>query len=174
MTTEQILEREADEFVRYMRDYFREHDGHEQFKQEVESKLYNFHESVDKLIFLSRLNKNVSEQYDKHLLKCEHKNDPEKCPANRFYFKAKYFIEQEIRQLNPDFDYTILRPEINADLIRKNLVQLSHYPKSGKLFQDALDKLNSGRFERNLLDDLRLSLEYLLKALLKNEKSLEN
>jgi len=43
-----------------------------------------------------------------------------------------------------------------------------------KLFKVALTKLENKIFTRNILDDLRLSLELLLKAVLKNGKSLEN
>lgn len=174
MTAEQILEHEADEFCKYMPDYFREVGGHESFKSDVQSKLYNFNENVDKLILLYRLHKNISNSYDKHLLKCEYKDEPTKCPKNVFYSKAKYFLEQEIKELNPSFNYTILRPNINSDLIKKNLIQLVDFPESGRLFQSALDKLNEGKHERNLIDDLRLSLECLLKQKFNNDKSLEN
>ncbi|HNV29504.1 MAG TPA: hypothetical protein PKJ83_10240 [Cyclobacteriaceae bacterium] len=174
MTAEQILEHEADNFCKYMRDYFREVDGHESFKSDVQSKLYNYYENVDKLIFLYRLHKNISNSYDKHLLKCKYKDEPTKCPENVFYNKALYFLEQEIKELNPSFDYSILRPNINSDLTKKNLIQLKDFPDSGRLFQSALDKLNEGKHERNLIDDLRLSLECLLKQKFNNDKSLEN
>lgn len=39
---------------------------------------------------------------------------------------------------------------------------------------DALNKKNNNIYTRNLLDDLRFSLEVLVKAILKNSKSLEN
>jgi len=51
---------------------------------------------------------------------------------------------------------------------------LSDYPKSLKVYNEALDKYSKGIFQRNVLDDMRLSLEILLKDLLKNTKSLEN
>ena len=37
-----------------------------------------------------------------------------------------------------------------------------------------LNKKNNNIYTRNLLDDLRFSLEVLVKAILKNSKSLEN
>ena len=174
MTTEQILEHEADNFCKYLRNVFREVNGHESFKNKVELKLYNFYEDVDKLIFLYRVHKNISRDYEKHLETCRYKDEPGKCPENAFYSKVLYFLEQEIKQLNPSFDYTILRPNINSDLTKKNLIQLKDFPESGRLFQSALDKLNEGKHERNLIDDLRLSLECLLKQKLNNDKSLEN
>jgi hypothetical protein len=174
MTTEQILENEADNFCKYLGNIYREMNGHEAFKDKVDLKLINFYEDIDKLIFLYRVHKNISREYEKHLEKCRFKDEPEKCHENTFYSKAIYFLEQEIKQLNPSFDYTILRPNINSDLIRKNLIQLKDFPESGRLLQSALDKLNEGKHERNLIDDLRLSLECLLKQKLKNDKSLEN
>jgi hypothetical protein len=51
---------------------------------------------------------------------------------------------------------------------------LSDFSSAKKAYEDALQKHSSGVFTRNALDDLRLSLEMLLKQLLGNDKSLEN
>ncbi|WP_343117074.1 hypothetical protein [Ostreiculturibacter nitratireducens] len=51
---------------------------------------------------------------------------------------------------------------------------LEPYPDSLRLFNQAIEKLEHRQLDRNLLDDLRLSLELLLKAILNNAKSLEN
>jgi hypothetical protein len=64
--------------------------------------------------------------------------------------------------------------EINETLIEETRHWLDAYPESLKLYQDALAKFENNIFTRNILDDLRLSLELLLKAVLKNDKSLEN
>ncbi|RJR44564.1 MAG: hypothetical protein C4567_04305 [Deltaproteobacteria bacterium] len=64
--------------------------------------------------------------------------------------------------------------EINETLIEETRHWLGGYAESLKLFQDALTKFENKLFTRNILDDLRLSLELLLKAVLKNDKSLEN
>lgn len=50
---------------------------------------------------------------------------------------------------------------------------LAAFPAAKKLYEEALQKHASGLFTRNALDDLRLSLEALLRALLGNDKSLE-
>lgn len=63
---------------------------------------------------------------------------------------------------------------INEKLIEETKHWLNDYPKVLSLYQSALDKYNNGIFQRNILDDLRLSLELLLKKILSNEKSLEN
>jgi hypothetical protein len=64
--------------------------------------------------------------------------------------------------------------EINESLIEETRHWLEGYPYSLKLFQEALTKFENKLFTRNILDDLRLSLELLLKAVLKNDKSMEN
>lgn len=51
---------------------------------------------------------------------------------------------------------------------------LSDFPPAKKTYEEALQKHSNGIFTRNALDDLRLSLEALLRQLLNNEKSLEN
>lgn len=51
---------------------------------------------------------------------------------------------------------------------------LSEFPAAKKTYEEALQKHSNGIFTRNALDDLRLSLEALLRQLLNNEKSLEN
>lgn len=64
--------------------------------------------------------------------------------------------------------------EVNEALIEETKHWLQDYPESLKLYQEALSKFDNKIFKRNLLDDLRLSLELLLKKILGNDKSLEN
>ena len=64
--------------------------------------------------------------------------------------------------------------EINESLIEETRHWLQDYQDPLSLYQDALSKFQNGVFTRNLLDDLRLALELLLKAIFKNDKSLEN
>lgn len=63
---------------------------------------------------------------------------------------------------------------INLSLIEDTKHWLDIYQASFKLYDSALTKFNNKIFERNLLDDLRLSLELLLKDIFQNTKSLEN
>lgn len=51
---------------------------------------------------------------------------------------------------------------------------LDDYPQAKKHYEGALSKRNNNIYTRNLLDDLRCSLEALVKEILKNSKSLEN
>ncbi|GAG67399.1 unnamed protein product, partial [marine sediment metagenome] len=48
------------------------------------------------------------------------------------------------------------------------------YPKVQKSFKSALEKYHNKIYQRNLIDDLRLSLELLFKEILNNNKGLEN
>lgn len=63
---------------------------------------------------------------------------------------------------------------INEILLEETKHWLSNYQIPLNQYQSALTKFNNGIFQRNLLDDLRLSLELLLKEIFGNSKSLEN
>lgn len=63
---------------------------------------------------------------------------------------------------------------LNQSLIEEVRSFLAEYPESEKVYLEALTKFNNDIFERNLVDDLRLSLELLLKNIFQNKKSLEN
>ena len=64
--------------------------------------------------------------------------------------------------------------EVNEMLIEETKHWLEGYSSSLSLYTQALEKYEHGVFQRNLLDDLRLSLEKLLKEIFNNGKSLEN
>ncbi|MBX8537205.1 hypothetical protein K5D33_21105 [Pseudomonas cichorii] len=64
--------------------------------------------------------------------------------------------------------------EVNLALIEETKHWLDGYPQSLDLYEKALQKYELQTYERNLLDDLRLALELLLKSLFSNNKSLEN
>lgn len=61
-----------------------------------------------------------------------------------------------------------------TELIQKTKHWLSSYPQALAQYESALSKYEGGIFERNTLDDMRLSFELLVKNLLNNNKSLEN
>lgn len=62
----------------------------------------------------------------------------------------------------------------DTELIQKTKHWLADYPDSLKQYESALKKYEGRIFERNTLDDMRLSLELLVKSILGNDKSLEN
>lgn len=62
----------------------------------------------------------------------------------------------------------------DTELIQKTKHWLASCPNALRQYESALAKYEGGIFERNTLDDMRLSFELLVKELLKNNKSLEN
>ncbi|MEW7291129.1 hypothetical protein [Aquimarina sp. 2304DJ70-9] len=173
MNLEDIVKDEASNFYQFG-DWKRYDHTPTGLKDALETELYNHSDSTAKLIFLYEVLRQIKEEYEKHLVHCQHKNEPMKCGQNKEFLKNIYYVEQVIAELNPKFDFTILKPEVNADLIHENLKKLSDFSEVASLYQSALDKINEGKNERNLLDDLRLSYELLLKNILGNNKSLEN
>ena len=63
--------------------------------------------------------------------------------------------------------------KLNEALIDETRHWLSDYPDSLRLYEEALNKFENKIYQRNLLDDLRLSLEKLLQTILENKKPLE-
>lgn len=63
---------------------------------------------------------------------------------------------------------------LDEKLINDNLDWLSDYPKIYELFSSSLSDLGIKGKERQVIDNLRLSVELLLKEKLGNSKSLEN
>ena len=61
-----------------------------------------------------------------------------------------------------------------SDLVKQTEHWLQQYPDPYKLYMSGIEKYKAKIYERNLLDDFRLSLELLLKSILGNNKSLEN
>lgn len=64
--------------------------------------------------------------------------------------------------------------DIGEELVDETRHWLISFPDAAGLYDKALEKYRAGVFERNALDDIRLCLEVLLRAILGNEKSLEN
>ena len=63
---------------------------------------------------------------------------------------------------------------INESLIEETKHWLEQYPDVLKIYNGALEKWANNIHQRNLLDDIRLSVELLLKGILGNQKSMEN
>lgn len=64
--------------------------------------------------------------------------------------------------------------DINETLIEETRHWLDDYAGAQDSYVSALHKYEAGVFHRNLIDDLRVALELLLKQLFDNGKSLEN
>jgi hypothetical protein len=78
-----------------------------------------------------------------------------------------------ISRYGKTFTYSI-PGEVDKSLLDATNTWLNDYPDSKKVFEQAMVKLENRIFERNLLDDLRLSLELLIKTMLGNNRSIEN
>lgn len=63
---------------------------------------------------------------------------------------------------------------IENELVNNTRNSLLCCPSALELYDSALTKYESGVFERNTLDDMRLSFELLSKYILTNDKSLDN
>ena len=63
---------------------------------------------------------------------------------------------------------------ISQHLVEETKHWLSPYPGALRLYTSAEEKYHAQRYQRNLLDDLRLALESLLREVLGNQKTLEN
>lgn len=98
---------------------------------------------------------------------CEHPNLPEPKSDKINNLKIQ-LIARYGKQFGSESSETL-----NVSLIRDVKHWLYDYKKSYDLYEDAFTKFNNKIFERNLLDDLRLSLELLLKEIFANQKSLE-
>jgi len=64
--------------------------------------------------------------------------------------------------------------EVSQEVVDDTRHWLESFSEVQKLYNHALEKYRGGVFERNVLDDLRLSLELLLREVLSNDKSLDN
>ena len=67
-----------------------------------------------------------------------------------------------------------LGSDVNEALIEQTRHWLDPFPDALGLYNAALEKHENKIFQRNLLDDLRLSLEILMRNILENNRSLEN
>ncbi len=99
---------------------------------------------------------------------CDHDNLPDPKPEKIANLKI-----QLIAKYGSEFGASSSET-LNLPLVEEVRHWLDEYEKSKKLYESALTKFNNNIFERNLLDDLRLSLERLLRKILENKKSLEN
>ena len=60
------------------------------------------------------------------------------------------------------------------ELVQETIHWLIQYPRSLKVYNEALVKYDNRIYERTILDDMRLAFEWLLKEIFWNGKSLEN
>lgn len=90
------------------------------------------------------------------------------------FFKSKEAAKKLKIQLYTRYGYLAEEKLSNTELVVKTKHWLENYPQSLKEYNSALTKYEGDIFERNTLDDMRLSFELLVKDILGNDKSLEN
>lgn len=90
------------------------------------------------------------------------------------FFNENENVKKLKVQLYTRYGYLAEGDISNTELIVKTKHWLSNHQMSLKQYESALSKYESGIFERNTLDDMRLSFELLVKDILDNGKSLEN
>lgn len=89
-------------------------------------------------------------------------------------FEDNLDVEELKKRLYAQYGYLAEEKISNTELVAKTKHWLEEYPQSFNAYNEALEKYDSKIFERNMLDDMRLSFELLVKDLLGNDKSLEN
>jgi hypothetical protein len=83
----------------------------------------------------------------------------------------------DLPQFEDNEDVCFLRNKLemeDSEIIKETNHLLKKYPKAKEQYDSALEKYGNGVYERNTLDDMRLSFELFLKDLLNNNKSIEN
>ena len=83
-------------------------------------------------------------------------------------------IKVQLATTYADFAATPAVGKVSEEVIENTRHWLDGYPEARDVYVSAAAKYGAGVFTRNLLDDLRVALELLLKDLLANGKSLEN
>lgn len=136
---------------------------------EIPHSSYPFIASNKRTAFLENLRVfQPSHQYKFICELCDHPNLPQ--PVSESIQNLKI---QLIARYSSHFSHS-LETSLNQPLIEEAKSFLADFPNSENVYLSALTKFNNGIFERNLVDDLRLSLELLLKTVFNNGKSLEN
>jgi hypothetical protein len=139
------------------------------FNVDIPHSSYPFDAANKRTALLDNLRAFSSEQQYKIIRElCEHSKLPQPIPQSVNNLKI-----QLIARYGSQFGI-VSSETLNVSLVEDVQHWLSDYPESANLYDSALTKFNNNIFERNLLDDLRLSLELLLKHIFENGKSLEN
>lgn len=113
--------------------------------------------------FLENLQKfNSDQQFEilNELIEKLYHLDSVKNLKNKLYSQYPDYVTQDLRILK-------------SDLVKETQHWLQPFKKAFELYNSALSKFEKAAYQRNLIDDMRLGLELLLKELLQNDKPLE-
>ena len=83
-------------------------------------------------------------------------------------------IDRKLNEAVELLKFYIIKESPKNSLFEEVEELLENYPGVKEIYINGLQKYEQNIFERNTLDDMRLSLELLVKKLLRNDKSLEN
>lgn len=83
-------------------------------------------------------------------------------------------VKEYRQKLFENYDSYIKEKILDEEFIQDTRHWLQDYPKAYEIYNRARIQFESQNFNRHILDDMRLSLELLLKDILNNNKSLEN
>lgn len=99
---------------------------------------------------------------------CEHAQVVERSPGASRKLKIQLITRYGHLARDP------VSADVSQELVDETRHWLDSFPEAAVLYDKALGKYRAGELERNVLDDLRLALEILLRGVLDNAKSLEN
>lgn len=84
-------------------------------------------------------------------------------------------IDDLINKMKSTFpEYSEVSSILNKELVDETKHWLEPYPKAYEQYADAEEQYLASQYKRNILDNLRLSLELLIKDLTGVDKSIEN
>lgn len=86
----------------------------------------------------------------------------------------KFKDNEDVKDLKLKINKRFSKTSLDDSIIVETQNSLNKFKKPLKLYTEALEKFKNGIYERNVLDDMRLSLELLVKELLNSNKTLEN
>lgn len=86
----------------------------------------------------------------------------------------KFDNNENVKKLKIKLNELYAGSQLDISQIIETKKCLTNFDKAQKLYNEALEKYNRGIYQRNVLDDMRLSLELLIRELVHNEKTLEN
>ena len=107
----------------------------------------------------------------------QHRILRELCNYKTFAFKEtpeRRQIKLQLATTYKAYDAETGASAVNEALVEETRHWLDVCPEALALYNEAIGKFRAGLFQRNVLDDLRLALELVLKSVFENSKSLEN
>lgn len=145
--------------------FFRKKLFAELFIQKIDSKIFAYEKSEQKSI--NTTNKEIYDKWKSKVL-----NDIQ---AVQKYIKSPFIFEDFEQFFNYDsIDNFVPNNELEQDLVSETFYWINNFPKVKDRFARAVDLYNEKSDFIDCVNNLRLTLEILIKNILKNNKSLEN